>query len=60
MRNDSSIRNEGILIDGDGDGTDLVSCVVSERSLAGVQNDGPRLPPPAGQSTRRSASVTGK
>lgn len=46
-------------INNDGDGTDVVS-VVSDGGVAGVQNDDPRLPPPSGHSTWKSASVVSK
>lgn len=38
----------------------MVSCVVLDGGVAGVQNDDPRLSSPSGYSTRRFASVTGK
>lgn len=34
--------------------------MVSDGGVAGVQNDDPRLSPPAGHSTRRSATAAGK
>lgn len=60
MKAGNRSSGRGFRINKGGDGTDAVSCVLSDGGVAGVQNDDPRLSPPAGHSTRRSATAASK